>query len=114
MKKLFFLFIILGSCGYAYGQTTECPVDKVCVSRAVAEKALVDAETVKAQASEIETLKQALNDERALTAKMKIEYATQVGENSALKQNAVSDRAIITELLKYTKKKCMPLSVCLF
>jgi hypothetical protein len=43
---------------------------------------------------------------------MRIEFARVSGENTALKQNAVSDRAIIDLLLKNTRKKCQPLSVC--
>ncbi len=44
--------------------------------------------------------------------KMRIEFAAASGELTAVKQNAVSDRAIIDLLLKSVKKKCMPFSVC--
>lgn len=120
MKKLCFAIIfgfagVVGVSGQAVDVTIPpmpCPADKVCVSRAVAEKALVDAETVKAQGAQIEALKKALDDEKDVANKLKIEFAEKSGELTALKQNAVSDRAIIDLLLKQVRKKCMPLSVC--
>lgn len=108
MKKLCLITIFLFCVGVAGAQTNDC----VCISRAAAEKALVDADTVKAQAAEIAVLKQALLDEKLVAVKLKIEFAEKSGELTALKQNAVSDRAIIDLLLKNTKKKCLPLSIC--
>lgn len=106
---LVFLFNARGN-----AQAAECQFSSGCVtvSRAAAEKALVDADTVKAQAAEIAVLKQALLDEKLVAVKLKIEFAEKSGELTALKQNAVSDRAIIDLLLKNTKKKCLPLSIC--
>lgn len=89
----------------------ECPADKVCISPEAARKAIENAETVKAQAEQIKTLTGALNDEKEVANKLKIEFAETKGELTALKQNAVSDRAIIELLLKNSKKKCMPFSI---
>ena len=113
MKNLCFItiFLLAGVVGVS-AQANDCPADKVCLSRAAAQKALVDADTVKAQAAEIAVLKQALLDEKLVAVKLKIEFAEKSGELTALKQNAVSDRAIIDLLLKNTKKKCLPLSIC--
>lgn len=111
MKKLFLLSIILFASSLAYSQT-ECPVDKVCISPAAARQALVDSDTVKAQAVELTAKDKAISDLRDELDKMRIEFARTSGELTATKQNAVSDRAIIELLLKSTKKKCFPLSVC--
>lgn len=113
MKTLYLLiFIGFITAGTALGQ--ECPHPSGCVtiSREAAIKALADDATVKAQAAEIAVLKQALLDEKLVAVKLKIEFAEKSGELTALKQNAVSDRAIIDLLLKNTKKKCLPLSIC--
>ena len=99
----------------AFGQSDPCPAmpsGYLCVPRAVGVKALEDADTRKALEAENTVLKQALQDERADKNTIKIEFARVSGENTALKQNAVSDRAIIDLLLKNTRKKCLPLSIC--
>lgn len=104
------ILALLLFCGTYHAQT--CPVDMVCITPAAARQALADSDTVKAQKSELAVKDQAIADLKELLANMRIQFAEKSGENTALKQNAVSDRAIITELLKYSKKKCMPLSVC--
>lgn len=95
------------------GQTVDCPVDKVCISPEAARKALADADTVDAQKKEIAVKDQAIADLKKLLDDMRINFAAISGENTALKQNAVSDRAIIEVLLKNTRKKCLPLTICL-
>ena len=93
---------------------TDCPADKVCISRDAALKALADADRVKALESENTVLKDAIEGKdgyKALLANMKIEFARMSGENTALKENAVSDRAIMTVLVANSRKKCMPLSI---
>lgn len=95
----------------AQGQT-ECPADKVCISREAALKALADADRVKALESEILVKDKAIEDFRDELNKMRIEFARVSGEATALKSNAVRDAALIELLLKYTKKKCLPLSIC--
>ncbi len=118
MKKLCFVFIfllggVLASCSPVYAQSSDCPSANGCVTitREAAVKAVTDAETVKAQAAEILILKQAISDQKDVTEKLKIEYAEAKGENTALKQNAVSDRAIIDLLVKKVGKRCSPLSI---
>jgi hypothetical protein len=116
MKNLCFIIIFLfaGVIGIKAQDipTAQCPSDMVCISRQAAQKAVENAETVKAQSIQIETLKQAVQDEKDVANKLKIEYAETKGELTAVKQNAVSDRAIIDLLLKSVKKKCLPLSIC--
>jgi len=91
----------------------DCPPDKVCITREAAVKALADADKVIALEKESKAKDDAIAGLRGELNKMRIEFAEKSGENSALKQNAVSDRAIITELLKYTKKQCKPFSICI-
>jgi len=85
----------------------ECPHPSGCVtvSRDVALKALADSDTVKAQANEIAVKDTAIEDMRKELNKMRIEFAEKSGELTALKQNAVSDRAIIDILLKNVRPK---------
>lgn len=91
-----------------------CPIDAVCITREAALKALADADRVKALEAEIKVKDEAYDAQKDLLNQMRIEFAEKSGENTALKQNAVQDRAIIAELLKNTKKKCLPFSVCVF
>jgi hypothetical protein len=112
-----FLVLFFGGTFHVAAQADEgvrvpCPADKVCISREAALKALADADQVKADAVAIVGYKQAIDDLKELLNKMRIEFAETSGELTAVKQNAVSDRAIIDLLLKSTKKKCLPLSIC--
>ena len=112
MKRLVFLaFIIFLASFTAYSQD-RCAEGMVCISADAARAALEAGDKAKALETENAVLKQAVRDAQDNTQKMAIEFARVSGENTALKQNAVSDRAIIELLLKSTKKKCFPLSVC--
>lgn len=114
MKLVLAVLAVLAVGAVVSAQTVECPVDKVCISPEAARKALADSDTVEAQKKEIAVKDQAIADLKKLLDEMRINFAAISGENTALKQNAVSDRAIISELLKYSKKRCLPFSVCLF
>jgi len=114
--KRLFLWIV---CIVAFSFTAaaqDCPHPNGCVviSREAALKAVADADKVTALEAEGKAKDAAIAGLKDELHKMTIEFAAKSGENTALKQNAVSDRAIITELLKYTKKRCLPFSVCLF
>lgn len=116
MKWLASIFFIVLFSAIGYGQT-DCavtPQNCVLVSREVAIKALKDSDRVVALESEVKVKDGAFADLRKELNDMRIEFARVSGENTGLKQNAVSDRAIIELLLKNTKKKCLPFSVCLF
>ncbi len=67
--------------------------------------ALQNSDKVVALEKENLALTQALNDLKAEVNKVRVEYAEKVGENTALKQNSISDRAIIEILLKSAKPK---------
>lgn len=90
-----------------------CPPTMVCITRDAAVKALADADKVIALEKESKAKDDAIAGLRGELNNMRIQFAEKAGENSALKQNAVSDRAIITELLKYTKKRCLPFAICI-
>lgn len=106
---------ICGTCQPAYAQAAEtpCPADKVCITREAAVKALHDADAVAADKIAIDGYKQVIEDLKAELNKMRVEFANVSGELSGAKQAAVRSDAIIELLLKNTKKKCMPLSICL-
>jgi len=112
MKKLFAISIVFFALSVMAMAQQECPPDKVCLTPQQARTALENADKVVALEAYIKTLEQAQTDYKAEISKVRIEYAEAKGENTALKQNAVSDRAIIEILLKSAKKKCMPLSIC--
>jgi len=67
--------------------------------------ALENADKVKVLEAYVKTLETAQNDYKAEISKVRIEYAEKVGENTALKQNDVSNRAIITVLLQSVRPK---------
>jgi hypothetical protein len=113
MKRLLLIALILFG-GVVASAQADCPADRVCITRDAALKALADADRVKALEDEVKVKDEAIAGFRDALNKMRIEFAEKSGENTALKQNAVSDRAIIELLLKNTKKRCLPLSVCLF
>ena len=91
---------------------SSCPEGLVCITREAAQKALEAGDKAKALEAELATQKQAYEKMRDALNDMRIQFASVSGENTALRQNAVSDRAIIEVLLKATKKKCFPLSIC--
>ncbi len=105
--RIFSVFLCV-LCAYVVNlsaQTVDCPPDKVCISRDAALKAVADADTVKAQAIEIAAKDKAFADLLAELNKMRVEFAEKSGENTALKQNAVQDRAIIDILIKNARPK---------
>lgn len=101
------LLLVLGGTFHIGAQTApvECPADKVCISRDAALKALADADKVKADEVAIAGYKQAIDDLKTELNRMRVEFAEKSGELTALKQNAVSDRAIIDLLLKNVRPK---------
>lgn len=112
IKPLFIIAFLIYVCAVNISaQTVECPPDKVCISPEAARQALEDSDTVKAQKAEIATLRQAIEDFRKELNNMRIEFARVSGEATALKQNAVSDRAIIDILVKNSRKRCAPFSI---
>ncbi len=62
---------------------TDCPADRVCISREAALKALADADRVKALEVELSVLKdKAIPDLKSLLADMRVEFARCSGETT--------------------------------
>lgn len=105
----FFIYlavVLIAGAVFGNAQTTDCPLDKVCMTVGQARQALVDSDTVKAQVAEIATLKLALADQKNITADIKIELAKAIGEKTGAEQMVVRLTAIIEFLQKNGRKKC--------
>ena len=105
MRKLLFTSIFILSAVYMASAQTECPPDRVCITRESALKALQDSDTVKAQEAQIAALKTATDDLKAEIGRLKIELAEKVGQLTGSQQNEISQRAIIELLLKSYKQR---------
>lgn len=112
MKKLLLVLFLFAGTAYSQSECSTAPEKCVLITREAAVRALQDSDRVKALEKENLTLTEALNAIKVELNKIRVEYAEKVGENTALKQNAISDRAIITAIVPLMRKKCMPLSIC--
>lgn len=110
MKVLITLSIILFASTFAYSQT-ECPQGFVCITPEAAKAALVAGDTVKAQAVELAAKDKAIADLKDELNKMRVEYAEARGELTALRQNSVSDRAIITAMIPMLRQKVVGIKI---
>lgn len=90
-------------------QAIQCPENRVCVTVEQARQALIDADTVKAQATEIVAKDQAILDLKAELANLRIELAKTTGEKTGSDQMVVRLTAIVDILLKSTRKKSIGL-----
>jgi predicted nucleic acid-binding Zn-ribbon protein len=116
MKRYAFatLLLCIFALNIAGQDATPCPADRICITR---EAAIAAAEAAK----ERDALKlqktaddKAFDDLRKELNEVRVRLGFAQGEATALRQNAVQDRAIIAELLKSTKKKCYPFTlICL-
>lgn len=106
------LFLILfAACLLAFGAftangQTECPQGMVCLTPEAARAALEAGDKAKALEAELKAKDEAIKVYKDDAEKLRIDFARVSGENTALKQNAVSDRAIIEVMLKMVRKKC--------
>lgn len=105
MKKLLLVLFLFAGTAYSQSECSTAPEKCVLITREAAIRALQDSDRVKALEKENLTLTEALNAIKVELNKIRVEYAEKVGENTALKQNAISDRAIIEILLKSAKPK---------
>jgi len=118
MKKLLLtIFLTMGICLTANAQTPEptpCAENCVTISREAAIKAVETAKERDALVIQLKAEQKAFDDLRNELNEMRIKFAAVSGELSGVKQNDVSNRAIITVLLQSTKKQCKPFSICVF
>src|SRR5688572_23573998 len=98
--RLFFVVLLSFLFAFSVQGQTDCPPDKVCISREAAMKALADADRVVALEAEIKVKDQAYADLGKLLNDMRVEFARCSGEATILKQRAVSDAAMIELLSK--------------
>jgi len=105
MKKLLLVLFLFAGTAYSQSECSTAPEKCVLITREAAIRALQDSDRVKALEKENLTLTEALNAIKVELNKIRVEYAEKVGENTALKQNAISDRSIIEILLKSAKPK---------
>lgn len=102
MKRcLFILILFFASALTALSQSTDCPTDRVCITKDQAAKYLTLEDTVKAQENEILALKKAFLDQKEVTVDVKIEFARTVGELTGAKQSLVTCNADKEMLIKY-------------
>lgn len=115
MKYLLCIGIIFFTFNIAKSQTApiNCPEGYVCITREAAKKALEDSDARIALEAQVKANEAAFAEQKALLKDMTVKFAEVSGENTQLKQNAVQDRAIIELLLKNSKKKCYPFSICI-
>ncbi len=106
------LIVTLSICAFSQDEPQPCPPDKVCISPEAARKALEDSDARKALETEKAVLLQAIEDHKKIAGDLKIELAKITGQLTGEQQSNVQSRAIIELLLKHTKKKCLPFSVC--
>jgi hypothetical protein len=88
-------------------QGPDCPHAEGCVviSKSAARSALEAGDKAKALEVELKEREKAYELLRDALHKMEVEFAKTSGENTILRQRAVSDAAMIELLLKQTKKK---------
>lgn len=99
------LAVACGARGVQAQSATECPPDKVCISREAALKALADADRVKALEAEMKVKDAAIDSFKDELNKMRIEFARVSGEATGLRTQAARDAAVIELLLKYARPK---------
>lgn len=89
----------------ANAQVSECPTDKVCISKDAAVKMLQDADALIAVKLENTVLKTAIADQKDVITNLKIELAKMSGELTGSQQMNVRQTAIIDVLLKNVRPK---------
>lgn len=86
-------------------QTTECPADRVCLTRDEAVEYLTLADRAKALEAEVAVLRQAITDKDKIAEGLKIELARISGEKTQLEADRVRWTAVIDVLIKSARPK---------
>lgn len=114
LKTVLILITLVILIGRAQAQSDPCPQMPdgwLCIPRAVAVKALEDSDARKALEKQVKAQDDAIAKYKDEIDKVRIEFARVSGENTALKQNSVSDRALIEILIKYARPKKIGLNL---
>lgn len=106
MKKILLLIAFIAVFAITgMAQTSDCPADKVCISRSAAEKAVETAKERDALKLKLEALQTAFDAQKALTQEVSTKLSYAEGRNSALEAQAVRDAAIIQAMIPMLRKK---------
>ena len=89
----------------ASAQSSECPADRVCLTRDEAVEYLTLADKAKALEAEIAVLRQAVADKDKIAETLKIELARISGEKTQLEADRVRWTAVIDVLIKSARPK---------
>lgn len=115
MKKLVFLaiFLICATCQYAHAQAPECPSPNGCVTitREAAIQAVEDKRVRAALEKEVAAKDEAIKKHEQIEQDLLVKLAEKSGENTALKQNDVSNRAIITAMIPMLRQKVVGIKI---
>lgn len=101
MKYVWVFLIVIAGYGAALGQTTDCPADRVCLTREQAAKYLTLEDEKKALEKENLALRQAILDQKEVTVDVKIALAEKTGELIGAKQQIVECSADKELLIKF-------------
>jgi hypothetical protein len=117
LRRKSWLFIIalvipVFCASHSFAQTSDCPPNMVCLPEASAKKMIQDLDKIPALEAKDKINEQAILDLKAELENMRREFIRVSSENTQLKQQQVRDAAIIDLLLKNTKRKCYPFSIC--
>jgi hypothetical protein len=106
MKVLLCTIVVFIAGVSANAQQSACPLGMVCISPQAARQALLDSDTVKAQAVELDNLKTVIiPDLRKQLDDMRLEFVRADTKATALEKQAIRDAAIIELLLKMVRAK---------
>lgn len=109
MKTIFLtlaIWFILTLSASAQTAVPNCPDGYICITPAAAKAALEAGDKAKALEAENKDLREKIiPDLKQLLADMRVQYAEAKGENTILKQRAVSDAALIELLSKMVRPK---------
>lgn len=102
---LVYLLFTVSAAAQDVAPASDCPADKVCLSRDQAIEYLTYRDENTALKKEIEVLRQAISDQRSVTETIKIELARISGEKSQLEADRVRWTAVIDILIKNSRAK---------
>lgn len=130
-KSLFIITFLLCVYGVNTSAQVPCPAAFVCISQEAANRAAENARELPAVKDKVTALEQALKDKDSIIAankdaagkneadlkaalvKTQTDLATATGQIISLHAQTVRDAALIDILLKNTRSKCLPFSVCI-
>ena len=105
VKTIFILIALVLLIGQAQGQVSDCPADKVCLTREQAVEALQNRDKVKALEEREKALEEARKIDAETIANLKLELAKMTGDKTGAEQMIVRLSAIVDFMLKNGRTK---------